>query len=145
MSEKDIRRKLPALEDITPDKIIGVRDIEKRREIIESLEDVDVNDDKDIDTLKLEDVETGEGGRYAEDDDGFDVYDDDIRCPYCGHTLDYVDVVRTCVDTGYLFLDEDGDYTIESEDRECDEEEYSCPYCGHYLSINDLTEAGYRL
>jgi len=145
MSEKDIRRKLPALEDITPDKIIGVRDIEKRREIIESLKDVDVNDDKDIDTLKLEDVETGEGGRYAEDDDGFNAYDDDIRCPYCGHTLDYVDVVRTCVDTGYLFLDEDGDYTIESEDRECDEEEYSCPYCGHYLSINDLTEAGYRL
>jgi DNA-directed RNA polymerase subunit RPC12/RpoP len=140
MNEKEIRKKLPAVDDEISFELIGVRDINKRREILASLRDVE-EDDKNIDTLDIEEVETGEGGRYAEDGDGYD----DIRCPYCGHILDHVDVIRTCTDTGYLFLDEDGDYTIENVDRDCSEEEYSCPYCGHYLSINDLTEAGYRL
>ena len=145
MNEKEVRKKLPAVNDEISFELIGVRDINKRKEILASLRDVE-EDDKDIDTLNIEDVETGEGGRYAEDNDDSDgYYDDDIRCPYCGHTLDHVDVIRTCTDTGYLFLDEDGDYTIDSLDRECNEEEYSCPYCGHYLSINDLTEAGFRL
>jgi len=144
MDEKEARMKLPALEMGMSDKIIGIRDIEERKKILESLSDSKY-DDKTIDTLKLDDVETGEGGRYAESDNDSDGYYDDIRCPYCGHILDHVDVIRTCTETGYLFLDEDGDYTIDSIDRECDEEEYSCPYCGHYLSINELTEAGYRL
>ena len=102
--EKEIRLRLPNVGS----EIIGIRDIDKRAEII----------------MKYSPVEDGKAGDVEEEED------DAMYCPHCGNEIPYIETRRVCV--RYENLYEDGE--TEEYDSDCSsDEEYFCPRCGHSL------------
>jgi len=120
--EREIRLRIASVGT----EIVGVRDIEKRAEIImkcRPIGDYHSNTDNvlDIDEIVERNI---------------------IRCPYCNREIDRIEVRRTGIRYEYLY--EDGE--LEEYDTSYgDDEDYFCPRCGRSLSYDDLVNMGVRI
>jgi DNA-directed RNA polymerase subunit RPC12/RpoP len=124
--EREIRLRLPSVGN----EIVGVRDIEKRAEIIMKCSPVVHDYPNDYNVRDADEI--------VEEDENDDV----MRCPYCGSEIDYIETRKTGIRYEYLY--EDGD-TEEYDASYSDDYEYICPRCGESLSHDDLREMGVRL
>ena len=121
--EREIRLRLPNVGV----EIVGVRDVEKRAEIIMKCRPVDDYYSNENNVLDVDEVN-------ERDDYG--------RCPYCGHRVDYIETRRTAIRYEHLF--ENGE-CADSGWSGGDDIDYYCPHCGESLSEDDLENMGVRL
>ena len=122
-NEKEIRFRIASVGT----EIVGVRDIEKRAEIIMKCRPVDDYYSNENNVLDTDEVNERDGV---------------VRCPYCNGVIDIIEVRRTGI--RYERIYEDGE-SEEYDTYESDDEEYFCPRCGANLSYSDLENMGVRL
>jgi DNA-directed RNA polymerase subunit RPC12/RpoP len=121
-NEKEIRFRIASVGT----EIVGVRDIEKRAEIIMRCTPIADSHSSDYNVRDVDEVVEGNV----------------VRCPYCNREIENIEVRRTGIRYEYLY--EDGE-TEEYDTYNGDDEEYFCPRCGNSLSYSDLENMGVRL